>query len=135
MAQFYQEHGKHREALNIYLYLINNSHGTNITASSCELYKAAGDRLLDLNDHAKAKEFLLEAMKHSKSDQKGPISESLGEALFYLNEFAEAKDLFKRALDDCVSHMGGNAPECMTIRSNLEKARNASASPPGFVGR
>lgn len=131
MAKFYEDQGKHRKALNIYLYIINSS---NEGKNPAELYKTAGDRLLDLKDYRKAKEFLDEAMKHAKSDQKGPINESLGEALFYLNEYSEAESLFKKAMDDCISQMGPNAPECMTIRDNLEKARNASESPPGFVG-
>lgn len=133
MAKFYEDQGKHREALNIYLYIINSSNGTE-TPNAAELYKAAGDRLLDLKEYGRAKEFLYEAKKHAKSDQNGPINESLAEALFYLNDYAEAESLFKKAMDDCISEMGANAPECMTIRANLEKARKASESPPGFVG-
>lgn len=126
MAQFYEEHGRHREALNIYIYMINTFDEPKAVIKACELYKAAGDRLLDLREWQNAKEFLFEAMKRSKSDQEGPIYESLGEAYFYLNEYSEAESLFKKALSACTLQKGSNAPECIAVRENLEQAQKAA---------
>jgi tetratricopeptide (TPR) repeat protein len=131
MAQFYQEQGRHREALNIYVYMINTFDESMGVNKACELYKAAGDSLLDLKEWRNAEKFLLEALRRSKSDQEGPIQESLGEAHFYLNEYTEAESFFKKALNACSLQKGSNAPECITIRANLDQAQRAAE--PGVV--
>jgi len=136
MAEFFDLHDRPREALNIYVYLANitgqQQDGKHIFRDKnkpCELYKAAGDRLLDLGQYAAARQFLEEALHLAKGiQQQGPIWESLGEACFHLQDWPAAQEHYRKALDRCIAEKGPDSPICMTIRANLEKSADTSGA-------
>lgn len=102
-----------------------------------ELYKAAGDRLLDMGAWERAVDFFTAALGRAISNhQRGPIHESLGEAYFHLNDMKMAQSHYQIAYNGCLSSLGADAGPCRVIRSNMDRIAELMQSPgQGFVDR
>lgn len=142
LAESYEQSGgQAREALNIYVYLANMITSCQASFSDprkpSEIYKAAGDKLLDLKEWKRAIEFLQEAFNLAYEEkQKGPIHESLGEAHFQLGSMETAQEHYKMALKVCSSSLGADAEPCRVIRGNLRRIAEFMQSPDrGIVDR